>query len=323
MGLEKAKGLGMKQRFYLCLVILLFPVMAWADSSALIIQGIGGSEQLEKKFEKWGASARDVLVQDLGFAKERVILLAGEGSKRAAVEQAFGQIKQQIKSGDNFLLVLIGHGSFDTDYKLNIFGPDLNGKEYSALIDSLSATRTIIVSSTASSGGLFETLGGKNRVLIAASRSGEKEDTAFYEYFLQGLKGVAADEDKDKKISAWEAFKYATSGVERFYKEQGRMMTEHAAVSADGGAQAVSTVADQDAPVLARLTALNADRAVTVADPRLQVLLNEKKEIEQKLEVLRLNKGLLPEAEYDKQLEDLVVQLSRKNDQIRDQEQKK
>ena len=66
-------------------------------------------------------------------------------------------------------------------------------------------------------------MSGKNRVIIAASRSGEKEDTVFYEHFLTGLKGVAADEDKDKKVSVWEAFKYATAGVERFYKEQTRI----------------------------------------------------------------------------------------------------
>ena len=312
----------MKQRFTFCLVILLFPVIAWADSSALIIQGVGGTEQIEKKFETWGTSTRDVLVQDLGFSKDRVILLAGEGAKKAAVEQAFGQIKQQIKSGDNFLLVLIGHGSFDTDYKLNIFGPDLTGKEYSALIDSLSATRTIIVSSTASSGGMFETLGGKNRVLIAASRSGEKEDTAFYEYFLQGLKGVAADEDKDKKISAWEAFKYGAAGVERFYKEQTRIMTEHSALAAGGAASVAPTVPEQDAPILARVTSLSADRAVTVADPKLQVLLNERKSIELKIEAHRLDKALLPEAEYQKRLEDLILELAKKNQEIQEQQKK-
>ena len=322
MGLEKAKGPGMKHGFYLCLVILLFPVIAWADSSALIIQGIGGSEQHEKKFEKWGTSTRDALVEDLGFAKERVILLAGEGTKKAAIEQAFGQIKQQMKSGDNFLLFLIGHGSFDTDYKLNISGPDLTGKEYGALIDSLSPTRTIIVSSTSSSAGMFETLGGKNRVLIAASRSGEKEDTAFYEYFLQGLKGVAADEDKDKKVSAWEAFKYATSGVERFYKEQTRIQTEHAGLAAGGPAAVAPTVPEQDAPVLARVTSLNADRAVTVADPKLQALLNERKSIEQKIEAHRLDKALLKEDEYQKRLEELILELAKKNQEIQEQQKK-
>ena len=60
-------------------------------------------------------------------------------TRKPSVEQAFGRIKQQIKPQDNFLLILIGHGSFDTDYKLNIMGEDLTGKDYGALIDSLGA----------------------------------------------------------------------------------------------------------------------------------------------------------------------------------------
>ena len=312
----------MKRHLYYCLVILLFPALAWADMSALIIQGVGGSEQIEKKLEKWGTSTRDVLVQDLGFAKDRVILLAGDSTRKASVEQAFAQLKQQIKKEDNFLLIFIGHGSFDTDYKLNIMGPDISGKEYATLIDSLGANRVIVVSSTSSSGGMFETMSGKNRVLVAASRSGEKEDTVFYEHFLTGLKGLAADEDKDKKVSVWEAFKYATAGVERFYKEQTRILTEHAGLSAGGAAQVAATAAEQDAPVLARVTSLSADRAVTVSDPKLQVLLNERKSIEQEIEKHRLDKNLLSEAEYEKRLEELIVRLARKNQEIQEQQKK-
>jgi hypothetical protein len=217
---------------------------------------------------------------------------------------------------------MIGQGSFDTDYKLAITGADLKGAEYSQLIDSLGAARNVIISSTPSSGGMFDTLKGKKRVVIASSRSGEKEDTVFYQHFLEGLKGVAADADKDKRVSAWEAFKFATSGVERFYKEQGRLLTEHAAVSADGGAQLTSATADQEVPAIARLTVLNSDRVATVADPKLQALLNERREIEQKIEALRLNKGLMPESQYEEQLETLVLQLAQKNAQIREQEKK-
>jgi hypothetical protein len=315
----------MKQRLYLCLALLmlpLFPRAGWADSSALIIQGVAGSDDLEKKFTKWGTGTRDVFVEDLGFSKDRVIFLSGDGTRKAAIEEAFAQLKKQIKPQDNFVLVLIGHGSFDADYKLNIMGADLTGKEYSALIDSINPGRTIIISSTASSGGIFETLSGKNRVLIAASRSGEKEDTVFYEHFLTGLKGVAADADKDKKVSVWEAFRYATAGVERFYKEQTRLLTEHAGLSAAGAPQVAPSVADQDAPVLARVTALNADRAVTVADPKLQALLNERKAIDLKIETLRLDKNLLPEAEYEKRLEELILELARKNQEIQEQQKK-
>jgi hypothetical protein len=169
---------------------------------------------------------------------------------------------------------------------------------------------------------MFETMSGKNRIIIAASRSGEKEDTIFYEHFLAGLKSAAADEDKDTKISVWEAFKYATAGVDRFYKEQTRLLTEHAGLSAAGAAQVNASAADQDAPVLARVTSLNPERTITVADPRLQALLNEKKAIEQKIETLRLDKNILPEAEYEKRLEELVLQLARKNQEIQEQQKK-
>ena len=329
--MEEEEGTGMRFRIsdlgrlvlMAALTVVLFPRIARADSSALIIQGIAGSEEQELKFGKWGADTAAVLVKEMGFSKDRVIHLSGAETAKASVEKAFTQLRQQLKPQDTLVLFLIGQGSFDSDYKLAISGPDLSGAEYSKLINSVTAGRTIIVSSTPSSGGMFQALGGKNRVLIASSRSGEREDTVFYEHFLAGLKGAAADADKDTKVSAWEAFRYATSGVERFYKEQGRLLTEHAAVSSDGAAQAVaSSVADQDAPVLARITAINADRPVTVADAKLQVLLNEKKEIEQKLEMLRLNKSLLLEADYEKQLEELILQLARKNEQIREQEKK-
>ena len=51
-------------------------------------------------------------------------------------------------------------------------------------------------------------------------------------------------------------------------------------------------------------------------------LLNERKAIEQKIESLRLDKNLLPEAEYEKRLEDFVLQLARKNQEIQEQQKK-
>ena len=104
-------------RFRLLLLPLLlcplFPIAALADSSALIVQGPGGSDEYEKKFTKWSTGTRDVLVEDLGFAKDHVVLLAGDNSRKANIEKAIEDFKKQIKPDDTFLLFLIGHGSFD------------------------------------------------------------------------------------------------------------------------------------------------------------------------------------------------------------------
>jgi hypothetical protein len=328
MAVEEKEGTGMKLN--LCLAILLFPAIALADSSAIIVQGLGQSEEYDKKFSKWATGIQSALVQDLGFAKDRVVLLSGDNTRKASIEKAFEQMKTQVKPQDTFLLFLIGSGAYDMDaatrvqeYKLSVMGQDLTGTEYGKLIDSLSPGRSVVVAGSDSSGGLFERISARNRVIVASSRATEKEPAVFYEYFVEGLKGLAADEDKDKKVSIWEAFKYANAGVERFFKEKTLIQTEHGGVAANGAPQVAANVADQEIPVLARVTSINADRAVVVSDPRLQALLNEKKAIEQSIEDLRLQKALMTPDEYDKRLEGLIIDLTRKNQQIQAQEPKK
>jgi hypothetical protein len=322
--LEKEEGVGMRFRWIPSALVslLLVPAFCFADSSALIVQGPGGSDDYTAKFSKWAAGTQSVFVEDFGFAKDRVVLLAGDASRKANVEKAFEDFKKQVKPDDTFILILIGHGSFDTDYKLNIMGQDITSAEYAKLIDSLKPGRSIVVGGTTASGGLFETMSARNRVIVAASRSGEKEEGVFYEHFLAAMKGLAADENKDKKISVWEAFKYASAGVERVYKEQTRLQTEHPGLSANGAPQVAPNVSDQEAPVLARLTSLNADRPVTVSDPRLQALLDDKRAIEQRIETLRLDRNILPADEYEKRLEELILELARKNQQIQEQQKK-
>jgi hypothetical protein len=304
-------------------LILLLPVTALADSSALIIRGVAGSPEHEQKFDKWTQGTQKALVEKFGFSNDRVIVLSDKKSAQAEIQKAFVTLKQQLKSGDIFFLIFIGHGSGeDGTYKFNISGPDYTADDYNKLLSTLSASRFVVVLGTPSSGAAIEKLAGKNRVIIAATRSGQEgNDIVFYDYFLEALESPAADEDKDQRVSLWEAFKYAVSATERFYKEEGRLATEHPQLS-DNGADKISTNV-KDAPLLARSTSFQVDRPIVSSDPKLQALLNQRKELEQKIEELRINKGSIPDAEYDKQMEDLLVQLALKNQEIRQQEPKK
>ena len=112
------------------------------------------------------------------------------------------------------------------------------------------------------------------------------------------------------KISVWEAFKFAVDRTDRFYKEAGRIATEHPQISDNGGPM---VGVDPRLPVMASLTAFNVDRPVAVADSKLQALLEEQKQIQQKIEALQINKAnMLPE-DFNKQIEDLIVQLALKD----------
>ena len=78
----------------------------------------------------------------------------------------------------------------------------------------------------------------------------------------------------------------------------------------------------KEPPTLARITTFQVDRPVTVSDPKLQALLNEKHDIEQKIEALKIDKGITPQDVYDKQMEELLIQLATKNQEIKAQEKK-
>jgi len=302
-------------------LILLLPATALADSAALILSSVPGDPERAVRFNDWTEGARKTLVEKFGFAADRVIVLADKKATRDEVRKVLATLKTQLKPLDTFFLFFMGHGSFDEDYKFNLTGPDLTATEYDQLLSSLSA-KIVIVNATSSSGGSIEKLARPNRVVVTATRSGsENNETFFFDHFLKALQDVASDQDKDGKTSVWEAFKYAAAGVERFYKEQGRLATEHPQISDNGGEKVGPAI--QDAPILARSISFQVERQIVTNDPKLQALLNEKREIEQRLEALRLIKNTMTEAEYEKEMEELLVQLALKNQQIREQEKKK
>jgi hypothetical protein len=309
----------MKFRLLLAFIFLL-PVTVLADSSALIIRGVAGSPEHENKFDKWTVGTHKALVEKFGFSDDRVIVLSDKKSAQAEIQKAFVTLKQQLKAGDTFFLFFIGHGSGDDGtYKFNISGPDYTADDYNKLLSTLSVSRIVVVLGTPASGAAIEKLAGKNRVIVAATRSGQEgNDIVFYDYFLEALESPAADEDKDQKVSVWEAFKYAVLSTDRFYKEEGRLPTEHPQLSDNGGDKIGATV--KEIPLLARSTSFQVDRPIVSSDPKLQALLNQRKELEQQIEELRINKSSVPEAEYDKQMEGLLVQLALKNQEIRQQE---
>jgi len=296
------------------IAILLFPVLAHAESSALIISGNPGDDVHAKKFSAWAESTKMILTGEMGFLPARVTMLVNEKSTKAEITDAFAKAKEQLKPADSFYLFLIGHGTYDgLEYKFNGVGPDFTGTDLSDLLKTLSAARIVVVNGTSNSGGATEAMTGKNRMIISATKTGfEGNETVFYEYFLAGLKMTAADENKDHKISVWEAFKFAVDGTERFYKDGGRIATEHPQIS-DNGAGMTGVL--PQAPVLASLTSFNVDRPVTVADAKLQALLDEQKQIQQKIEALQISKPV----DFDEQIEKLILELALKTQQVEEQ----
>jgi len=179
----------------------------------------------------------------------------------------------------------------------------------------------VFVDTTSASGPFVNELSAPGRVIIAATRNGaENFSTLFGGYFVDALTGDEADADKNRRVTMLEAFQFAKAAVQRAYDKEGLLSTEHAVLD-DNGDRAGSTdpsttAADGKAASLLAIGSA-ADAASLPTDPKLRALVLEQRDMEHRVESLRLLKESMDPAKYQSELEKLVTDLALKTREIR------
>src|SRR5580700_7381452 len=184
------------------------------------VAGLGGEPDYEQRFT---ALAKDLDKLFKAAASDaHVYTLTGGDSTKAKLTDTLTQIAHEAKPEDEFMLILIGHGSYDGEqYKFNLPGPDISGEDLAILCDRILAKRQLIVNTTSASGGSIGALQKAGRIVIAATKTGtEKNATVFARYWVDALRDGSADTDKNEAISALEAFQYADRKTAAFYESQ-------------------------------------------------------------------------------------------------------
>lgn len=290
-------------RIPVLLAAALSTASAFGSTYVLTVAGLGGEPDYDQRFTLWATDTDKILRN--GTSDRVVDTLKGADATKAKVEASLNKIASQAKPSDAFVLMLIGHGTFDgTEYKFNLPGPDITGTELASLMNKVPATRQLVVDMTSCSGGAAQAFKHDNRTVITATKSGtERNATLFARYWVEALRDPAADVDKNETISALEAFQYADKKTSEFYKDQKRIATEHAQVD--------------DQQRAASFPLLRFGSAAAVAnDPAKKDLVSKREEIENKIDALKYQKGLMAPADYNKQLTQLLIELSKTQEAI-------
>lgn len=291
----------------------------------LIITGASGEPRFATAFHA-GAMALRAAATKSGVADSLIIYL-GENpsldpraisgrSNREGVTQAIEKIAMRARPDDQVFILLLGHGSADNEIaRFNVPGADLTDADFAKLLDRLSRQTVAFVNAASASGDFIKSLSGPNRVVVTATKSGfERNETLFGEHFVAAYATEGADTDKDGRVSLLEAFTYARREVGREYEQSNRLQTEHAMLDDDGdGVGRADAAADAPDGKRARAFFLGAagGLSATVAnDPRAAALLATQRQLQQQIDSLRVVKASMTEAEYEKQLEALLLKLA-------------
>jgi len=294
---------------------------AIAQVHLLIVSGLGGEPQYVEQFHEWGTSMVDAATERFGVPAENVIYLAESPerdpqridgiSRRDDIGQALAQIAERADADDRIMILLIGHGSADgRGSRINLPGPDITAEELAELLAPFDTQPIVVVNTASASGDFHEALAGERRTIITATRSGmERNETLFGEFFVAAFAGEGADIDQDGRVTVAEAYEYATRETERAYQAANRLQLEHSRMEGD--------------LELARVFHLGAPSVAAVpedATPEVRALYEERDRLQGEVENLRVRSSQLDPAEYQRQLEALLLELARTNRAIQEAE---
>ncbi|MBK1877046.1 hypothetical protein [Pelagicoccus mobilis] len=287
--------------------------IAFSQDRLLVIQGAAGEETFEEQFSK-AASLW------MNLAEETVVPATHihPGSDQVLMSDRIHEwiTSEQTLSSEEIWIVYIGHGtSNDSGAKLNLQGPDVSSNEFARWLAPFEGDLVFIHGGSASA-PFMPQLASPGRTLITATRSGAEVNYArFGELFAVAISSPESDLDLDGEISLLEAFIAASTSVDTFYEEAGRLASEHALIDDNGdgkgyqyssfdGLRPKSDV--QDGRRASRIFF----RGTYSGSQLSQRQLSDRNRLETELDELYSKKKDLSEVEYFQQLEEILDQLA-------------
>jgi hypothetical protein len=303
-----------------------------AQTQVLVVSGLGGEPRYQESFVATALAVARAARERLGVNPDDVLVLAEDSTRapgiagrstRDEIAARLEALARRAAPEGLLLVVLVGHGSAaGGEPRLNLPGPDLTAAALAGLLDRFPTQPIVVVNTASASGDWIRALSGPRRVVITATRSGvERDETHFGRHFADALTSDDADRDKDGRLSVFEAFEYARREVARVYERDQRLQTEHALLEADGdqvGARAPDPMTGDGAAAAAIF--LDGGRVPTAAGAAPTGLAATRDSLQREVVLLRGRKATMAADEYDRRLEDLLVELARVNRALRSQE---
>ena len=319
---DEARAGGWLRRAAGCLLAgacLLAPSTAVAaERYAVIVTGASGGPEYGEKYQKWRTELVKTLEDTYGYPDDHIVALGedAEASRKATrenVRSALAEVRRKAVEGDVSFVLLIGHGSADSEEaKFNLVGPDLTVDEWAALIKPIPG-RVVFVNGSSGSFPFLAAIAGRNRVVLTANDSAAQQfETVFPEFFIKAFADDSADRDKNGKVSLLEAFTFASTRVKEYFEGKGQLATERPLLDDTGSGVGRDLETPGKDGQVAQITYLAPEVPAGMAsNPELAEMMRRRAQLEDSLVLLRSRKEQLQPDRYDEELERILVEIAR------------
>ncbi|GAB5521079.1 MAG: hypothetical protein RhofKO_33300 [Rhodothermales bacterium] len=322
--------------FAIVLGVLLAGAARAQERHALLIGGLGGDDANTTRFLGFLQDA-DAALQSAGVAPSRITVLAEAAgqeetfvdglSNEEGIRAAFRDLNQGVNANDEVIVMLFGHGSMaGGEARFNIPRRDLSDADYATLLDALPTSTVQFVNTASSSGPFVETLSAPDRLVIAATRSGQQRNqTRFPDYFVEALQADAADLNRDGNRSWTELFQYAAEATAESFRAENKVPSETALLDGDGdgsGTPVAELDGSLDAEAAARRWFSQGQIAQALAAAtgtqrqQLEALIAQQRTLEDEVAAVRTTKDRTDEDDYYTALEEVLVRLARLSEEM-------
>ena len=276
------------------------------------VAGLGGEPDYEQRFTAM-AKDLDKLLKASG-SEAHVYTLTGADATRAHMTDTLTQVAQQAKPEDDFVLILIGHGTYrrrGVQIQSPRPGHFRRGAGFAVRPHSFQAPvdRQHHQLERRLDCRLLQKAG---RAVITATKTGtEKNATVFARYWVEALQDPTADLGQERRRSApSKPSNTPTARPPTFTNRKSAWppSTPSSRTRAKASPFALPPPIAAKGVLLSTFTILRMGAAQQAAnDPAKRELLAKKEELEQKIDVLKYQKAAMAQDDYKKQLTDALA----------------
>jgi len=309
-----------KTTYLLLGLIVTFVLPVNAVMQVCIFRGTGGTPRYDDRFQQWSDRLVRVLIERCGVESGHIQALpldsAAPPLTRDSAAAAIAALATSVQPEDTLLVVMIGHGSMQLEPKFLVSGPDISAGDFQSWLDTVPATRQVVVNTASASAAFINALSRSNRAVVTSTRGGDQPNaTEFMEQLLQVLEGGRGDQNRDGKLTLAELCDATSAATAQWYENEDFVATENALL--DDNVDALgsrlpldSAESDVKDGALAASIVLREDTADTATDP---ASLAAYREAIAAVEAWKSSKEGMDEATYWNKLEELLLQAARLN----------